>query len=224
MDPSDLLRPLLLPPYLTVVITMSASYCYVASLTPCLLTTRITYFSLCMDPYDFFMPLRSLSFRSPSHHVHRGSSSALQSDRPLKLNCLIHGDDPSRAFSVTIASGESVGDLREAIFLKQKHALRNVDANHVDIFKVSLAHDGNLGATLKHFQPKDDPSNGIYHLSAITKQLKAVFSDIIDDYLHVIVVGPSIGECSTVCRNPAASYFTISRDAFLRSPLQCNMA
>jgi hypothetical protein len=133
--------------------------------------------------------------------LHRGSSSAPQPDRPLRLSCLVHGDDPSHAFFVTIASGESVGDLREAIFHKQKYALGNVDANDLDIFKVSFAYDENLGTLLKQFQPKDDPSNGVRHLSSITKRLKAVFSDIIDDYLHVIVVRPYIGECSKVCCN-----------------------
>ena len=62
------------------------------------------------------------------------------------------------------ASTESVSALKELIKDKKKYAFEHVDANTLDIFKVSFPVDDDLVATLKHFQRKHIPENGVHHL------------------------------------------------------------
>jgi hypothetical protein len=54
-----------------------------------------------------------------------------------KLNCLVSGGDLSHIFEIKIAPTESVSALKELIKEKQKHAFRDVDANRLDLWKVS---------------------------------------------------------------------------------------
>jgi hypothetical protein len=112
----------------------------------------------------------------------------------LELNCLVLGDDPSHVFPVKIASTESVGTLKEAIKDKKKHAFQHVDADTLDIFRVSFPVDDNLDATLNRFRPEDDPENGVHRLSVTVKRLKGVFGGPIDEHLHVIILRPPAGE------------------------------
>ena len=87
-------------------------------------------------------------------------------------------------FPVKIASTESVGALKELIKDKKKHAFERVDADTLNVWKVSFPVDDDLRATLKRFQLEHDPGNGV-HLSVPVKRLKGVFGDPIDEHLHV---------------------------------------
>ena len=55
----------------------------------------------------------------------------------INLNCLILGDDTSNIFKVQIASTATVGALKAAIKEKRENAFRNVDANALQLWRVS---------------------------------------------------------------------------------------
>jgi Crinkler effector protein N-terminal domain len=63
----------------------------------------------------------------------------LPSEPQLNLNCLVLGDEISagRVFPVRIAKSETVGGLKKAIKKEKKHALDGIDADLVDLWKVS---------------------------------------------------------------------------------------
>jgi len=55
----------------------------------------------------------------------------------LNLNCFVYGDEPGRIFPIQIAQTKTVGDLRKAIKDEKKNAFRDVDADRLDLWKVS---------------------------------------------------------------------------------------
>ena len=112
----------------------------------------------------------------------------------LELNILVLGDDHRHVFPVKIASTESVGTLKKAIKDEKKHSFEHVDADSLDIFKVSIPVDDDIDSTLKRFQPEHDPERGVHHLSLPVKRLKGVFGDPIDEHIHVIVQCPHSGK------------------------------
>jgi hypothetical protein len=117
----------------------------------------------------------------------------------LVLHCLFHGDDPSHIFGVKLDDSEMVWALRDAIKDKKKHRLSHVDADAIDIFKVSFGRD-DLDTKLRHFQPKDDRAKGVHHLVEAMERLKQLFENPADNHVHVIVWQPSDGEHSLVLR------------------------
>ncbi|KAI9463169.1 hypothetical protein HD554DRAFT_2287753 [Boletus coccyginus] len=64
----------------------------------------------------------------------------------ISLYCLIVGDDPSQMFKVQIARTADVYDLKEAIKQKKAILFRDVDANYLGLYMVSVAepYDENL--------------------------------------------------------------------------------
>ena len=57
----------------------------------------------------------------------------------LNLNCWVLGDDPERVFSVKIAKSETVDALKDAIKEKKQNAFVNLDADSLDLWKVSMS-------------------------------------------------------------------------------------
>jgi len=112
----------------------------------------------------------------------------------LNLNCLVLGDGPDHIFPVNIASTESVGALKKSIKDQKKHAFKHVDADTLNIFKVSFPVDNDLVATLQHFQPEHVPENGVHRISNPVEQLEVVFDGPINKHLHVIILPPPSGE------------------------------
>jgi len=55
----------------------------------------------------------------------------------LELNCWILGDDPRRICPVKIAKSETVGYLRKTIKDEKKHTFTGIDADLLDLWKVS---------------------------------------------------------------------------------------
>ena len=104
------------------------------------------------------------------------------------------GDDTGQIFPVKIASTETVGALKLFIKDQQKHTFKHVDANTLNIFKVSFPVDNDLVATLQHFQPEHVPENGVHRLSNPVEQLEVVFDGPINKHLHVIILPPPSGE------------------------------
>ena len=58
-------------------------------------------------------------------------------DQQLSLYCSILGDDVGRPFGVRISSSQSVDDLKDAIKKKKENKLAHIDADELDIYKVS---------------------------------------------------------------------------------------
>jgi hypothetical protein len=55
----------------------------------------------------------------------------------LELNCWVLGDDPSRVFAVEIASSKTVSFLKETIKDKKKRVFDDIDADSLNLWKVS---------------------------------------------------------------------------------------
>ena len=55
----------------------------------------------------------------------------------IDLNCLVLGDDTSGIFGVQIASTDTVGALKEAIKEMKENVFRNVDADALQLWRVS---------------------------------------------------------------------------------------
>jgi Crinkler effector protein N-terminal domain len=117
----------------------------------------------------------------------------------LELNCLVLDGKPGNIFQVEINGDKSVSTLRELIKEKKKHALQHVDADALEIFRVSFPIDDDLDdklSTLKELQLEHNPEKGIHRLSNLNsvKRLKGVFVEPMDEHLHVIVKPPPAGE------------------------------
>jgi len=112
----------------------------------------------------------------------------------LELNALVLGDDPSHVFTVEIEGTKNVSALKDAIKDKKKHAFEHVDADALNIFRVSFPAIDDPDATLKRFRPEHDPEKGVHHLSVPVKRLKGVFGDPVDQHIHVIVQPPFAGK------------------------------
>jgi hypothetical protein len=103
----------------------------------------------------------------------------------LELNCLVLGDGPSHIFGVEIKDNKKVSDLKEFIKDKKKHAFQHVDADALEVYKVSFPVDDGLDAKLRRFQAEHD---GVHRLSNAVERLKGVFGEPIDGNLHAIVL------------------------------------
>jgi hypothetical protein len=111
---------------------------------------------------------------------------SVTSDPPLlEINCLVHGEPRSHIFPVEIASTKTVGALKDAIKEKKQHTFQHVDADALVLWKVSFPVDESLDGNLTNFLDEESlsPVHG----------LSKVFSDRPkEEYLHIVVKGPSI--------------------------------
>jgi hypothetical protein len=108
------------------------------------------------------------------------------SNDQLKLNCWVFGDDPNRIFPVNIVKTESIYTLQKIII--DENPDLDIPARSLDIRRVSIAMDGDLGAKLKHLRILYAPWRPVDELSQ-------VFSDApIAQHLHIIVESVDRGE------------------------------
>jgi Crinkler effector protein N-terminal domain len=106
------------------------------------------------------------------------------------LRCWVHGDDPDYIFPVEIAATKTVGDLKKAIKEEKKHAFRDVDADILVLWKVSIAFDDSFNENLKNLDLDDVP------LLSARRKLSAVGLDQpTDDQLNIVIKAP-VGERS----------------------------
>jgi Crinkler effector protein N-terminal domain len=114
------------------------------------------------------------------------------SDTLLELNCLIHGDGSLDIFLVKILASETVSILRDVIKDKNQQTFRQVDANNLQLFKVSIPIDSELDGTLAKFKPHN-PDNNVHELSPVD-DLSQIFSDHpVRKHLHIIVQPVPLG-------------------------------
>jgi hypothetical protein len=110
----------------------------------------------------------------------------------LRLNCLVVGDIPDRMFTVEIPQVENVSILKDLIKEKNPSSLGNIDAKNIELWKVSFPVDdlekelGNINLA------------GYLKLSPPSKKLTTFFTNVADDYLHVIVKAPGTSRHSSL--------------------------
>jgi len=129
----------------------------------------------------------------------------------LGLNCLILGHDPRRVFSVKIASLETVSYLRKAIKDKKQHTFTGIDADLLDLWKVSnlIQHtDNDEFISLKvdiDLTTNSDILNSIKVEGDIPdgKELKPW------DPLSKVFTGPEVGHLHIIVQCPARRYLSI---------------
>jgi Crinkler effector protein N-terminal domain len=64
-----------------------------------------------------------------------------------KLFCWVNGDEYSQAFPVEIEGTKTVGDLKKVIKKEKENAFQHVDADNLQLWKVSLLCWWELGLT-----------------------------------------------------------------------------
>jgi hypothetical protein len=103
----------------------------------------------------------------------------------LSLNCLIHGDDPDRMFTVEAEKTKNVSILKHLIKDQNPSSLGNIDVKNIDLWKVDL-HLDKLGAELVHVD--------FNHFKLLPRlKLSSLFNNIVDDHderLHIIAKVP----------------------------------
>jgi Crinkler effector protein N-terminal domain len=108
------------------------------------------------------------------------------SDPPLlKINCVVLGESRSHIFTIEIANTKNVSALKKAIKAEKQVAFQHVDADTLVLWKVSFPVDESLDGNLTNLLDEES-------LSPVHGLLK-VFSNLPkEEYLHIVVKGPSI--------------------------------
>jgi hypothetical protein len=110
----------------------------------------------------------------------------------LILNCWVLDDDPKRAslFTVSSSSNKTVSLLKDDIKAK-KNRFKDLDADSLHLFKVSIPIDENLAASLKEAIPPNPDVRELFpdeELSQLYLELPA------PQHLHIIVRPPCTGQ------------------------------
>ncbi|KAF8924810.1 hypothetical protein BGZ47_003681, partial [Haplosporangium gracile] len=110
-------------------------------------------------------------------------------NNPLTLNCLVDGLPTSRAFSIKIAFGDTVGDLKKLIKTEQTPAFDDITVDQLNLWCVSIPDDDDdddVPILLEAVSTKDKKK-----LKA-TRELSEVFTEKPPkSTIHVIVQRPS---------------------------------
>ncbi|KAI9447159.1 hypothetical protein F5148DRAFT_736488 [Russula earlei] len=116
----------------------------------------------------------------------------------LELNCLILGQDTHRIFPVKIEGAETVGTLKEMIKEKNEHALHNVDANSLRLWKVSIP----VGEKLE--EKVNDKGFVLHDKDELRSlELSGIFLDPpLRNHLHIIACTPSDTISTRVSADP----------------------
>jgi hypothetical protein len=105
----------------------------------------------------------------------------------IALNCLVSGDGPGKIFTVEIPSDKNVSILKDLIKEKAHPDFSSVAARNIQLFKlkVSLAPD--------EASRVSDPlqNDAVEELSSPLAKISAIFTDLPDDKVHVIVLAPT---------------------------------
>jgi hypothetical protein len=103
----------------------------------------------------------------------------------LSLNCLIHGEDQEKMFTIEIEETKNVSILKDLIKEKKAFLLNHVDASDLDLWMVDLRlaelAAGPVHVNLDAFQKLSPPR----------KKLSSFYKlDIDDERLHIIAKAP----------------------------------
>jgi len=105
----------------------------------------------------------------------------------LSVNCLIHGDNQEKIFTVEIEKTKNVSILKDLIKEKKAPHLDHVAASDLHLYQVDLRLD-ELGEDPVHVD------HNIYSKLSPTKKLSSFFVD--DELLHIIAKAPSTSQQS----------------------------
>jgi Crinkler effector protein N-terminal domain len=107
--------------------------------------------------------------------------------RTLDLNCLVLGENPNNIFTVKIMDTKCVYALKKEIRKKKKKDIfKYVDANELDLWKVSFPFGDNHQQILDEFEPVEELS-----MQEPVDKLSTVFHDLPDDeHLHILIRHP----------------------------------
>ena len=102
----------------------------------------------------------------------------------FSFNCLIHGENPPRLFTVEIEKTKNVSTLEKLIKKEEASFLKDVDASDFEIWMVNVdLHLDELGAEPVYVNPDID----VINLSSSRMELSFLFGDIVKpDCLHII--------------------------------------
>lgn len=123
----------------------------------------------------------------------------------LKLFCVVCPDvQPSkRIFQISIDKTEIVADLKDAIKLKSAPRLDHIDAVELELYKVSIPDNNDLGQALDSLL-FDGSENYVTELQPMT-ELSTLFPDgAKKEHLEIVVQKPG------TCYTPSDSFRTIS--------------
>ena len=109
----------------------------------------------------------------------------------FQLNCIVLGDDHHRVFQVEISTTKTVAALKKAIKEEKKHAFQHVDADILNLWKISIPADGNLKKNLDNLELG-------YGASLLpVEELQKVFSvECAKERVHIVIKVPA-GELDT---------------------------
>jgi hypothetical protein len=102
----------------------------------------------------------------------------------LSLNCLIHGDDLKKVFTLKIPKTENVSILKDRIKEKNSSSFGNVDSKNIDLWNVSIPMDDVTDERLKNI---NEPLKPLLPLSD-------VFPRVEESHLHILIRAPTNGE------------------------------
>jgi hypothetical protein len=110
----------------------------------------------------------------------------------ITLFCLVHGDNPSRnAFPVEIDKSKTIGQLKEIIKTKKANDFKDVDADKLILWRVSIS-TNKLSKLDPYFDYKIDGTE----LSPYD-DIQEVFPDApAYKHIHIIVELPEVGQQS----------------------------
>ena len=112
-------------------------------------------------------------------------TDATMAEHEYTLFCVVVNED--EAFPVMIRPTATVGELKEAIKAKKRHAFERYDANELKLFKVAIPDDAGLVEAVKQ-QLNTEP---LLEPLKPTKKLNTLFNGApADDKVHIIVQTP----------------------------------
>src|SRR6266498_524466 len=108
------------------------------------------------------------------------------------MNCLILGDNTKKTFSIkNVNTDNTVGDLRESIYLKNPQSFTGIDAKDLILWKVNIPDEVNEKTKLLNTKPPSKINikqdlEGV-ELSSTTWKLEKYYSQIpTKEHIHVI--------------------------------------
>jgi len=106
----------------------------------------------------------------------------------LSVNCLLLGDDSTKAFTVKIPESENVSILKELIKEKNTYHLAHLDAKDLILYKVTLS-SAEVDARLKEANTDSKVNTAFTRNPLLTlKKLKEVFPEALqEDHVHIII-------------------------------------
>ncbi|KAG0195903.1 hypothetical protein BGX33_002388, partial [Mortierella sp. NVP41] len=102
----------------------------------------------------------------------------------LNLFCLVDGEPQSKAFPLTISSTETVGQLRNTIHLSKPIWFKDLEAEDLTLWRVSIP-DDNLSSAITA-DALDDKTE----LNNPRTRLSKLFPESPDDNTYIIVQRP----------------------------------